>query len=237
MVKLDYVRSAGDGPLRLRLTKGDDTFTAELTPTTAKLLRRTGNGDDVELASASLETGKRPTRIEFENVDYRVTLRVNGSELLHTTPEQYQPDKKRLLEQFESRQNPTPPGVEITAERQVSSISHVGLWRDIYYLNRGQRADSSTTIWASPLDFPENVINLGPTDYFVLGDNSLMSLDARMWNEPIHLEREDLDVEAGRVPDRFMLGKAFFVYWPAGYRPFQGAPAVTPNFGDMRFIR
>jgi hypothetical protein len=62
-----------------------------------------------------------------------------------------------------------------------------------------------------------------------------MSLDARCWADRIELA--DLQVDAGRVPDRFMLGKAFFVYWPAGYRPFQGAPAVTPNFGDMRFIR
>jgi signal peptidase I len=237
MVKLDYVRSAGDGPLRLRLSKGEDTFTAELTPTTARLLKRTGNGADGELASAALKTGKRPTRIEFENVDYRVALRVNGSELLHTTPQQYQPDKKRLLEQFEARQSPPPPSVEITAERQAALVSHVSLYRDIYYLNRGQRADSSKTIWASPMDFPENVINLDSTDYFVLGDNSLMSLDARMWNEPIALPWEDLNVEAGRVPDRFMLGKAFFVYWPAGYRPFEAAPAITPNFGDMRFIR
>jgi hypothetical protein len=33
-----------------------------------------------------------------------------------------------------------------------------------------------------------------------------------------------------------MLGKAFFVYWPAGYRPWPSAPGIIPNFGDMRFI-
>jgi hypothetical protein len=33
-----------------------------------------------------------------------------------------------------------------------------------------------------------------------------------------------------------MIGKAFFVYWPAGYRPINSAPALVPNFGDMRFI-
>ena len=36
---------------------------------------------------------------------------------------------------------------------------------------------------------------------------------------PVKLPWEDLDVESGRVPGRFLLGKAFFVYWPAGYRP------------------
>jgi hypothetical protein len=34
-----------------------------------------------------------------------------------------------------------------------------------------------------------------------------------------------------------MLGKAFFVYWPGGFRPLtDNAPGVVPNFGDMRFI-
>ena len=39
------------------------------------------------------------------------------------------------------------------------------------------------------------------------------------------------------MPGRFMLGKAFFVYWPAGYRPVpNGSRRSCPNFGDMRFI-
>jgi len=38
------------------------------------------------------------------------------------------------------------------------------------------------------------------------------------------------------VPERFMLGKAFFVYWPAGYRLSPTSPGIVPNFGDMRFI-
>jgi hypothetical protein len=79
---------------------------------------------------------------------------------------------------------------------------------------------------------------LGPDEFFVLGDNSQVSLDARYWTDPIKLPHEMLDVEDGRVPRRFMLGKAFFVYWPAGYRPVNvtGVPSLIPDFGDMRFI-
>ena len=47
---------------------------------------------------------------------------------------------------------------------------------------------------------------------------------------------ELFDVNA-RVPERFLLGRAFFVYWPAGFRPLPMAPALAPDFGDMRFIR
>jgi len=70
----------------------------------------------------------------------------------------------------------------------------------------------------------------------VLGDNSLISGDARMWDEDVVLPAEGLYVQPGRVPRRFMLGKAFFVYWPAGYRPFNTRFGVVPNFGEMRFI-
>jgi hypothetical protein len=34
-----------------------------------------------------------------------------------------------------------------------------------------------------------------------------------------------------------MLGKAFFVYWPAGYRPPSIPYGIEPDFGDMRFIK
>ena len=79
-------------------------------------------------------------------------------------------------------------------------------------------------------------------EYFVLGDNSQISGDARYWDIPINLDAESLHLESGRVPGRFLLGKAFFVYWPAGYRPTEKIPIIkdipiVPNAGDMRFIR
>ena len=83
----------------------------------------------------------------------------------------------------------------------------------------------------------DSIIHLGPEEYFVLGDNALISGDARYWKVPIDLPADKLHVEAGRVPGRFMLGRAFFVYWPAGFRPAPALPGLAPNFGDMRFIR
>jgi signal peptidase I len=239
-LKLDlhYQRLAGDGPLRLNLARGDDVFIAQITANEVSLLRKTGAAEPVQLGTSVPWPGGQgeALRVEFENVDYRVTLRVGGKDLLQTTPQQYHPDPAQLQAAYRQGQPSPRPSVRIEAENQVMHLRHISLWRDIYYTNKRNPGQSPPT-WASPADFPERVVRLGEAEYFVLGDNSLVSGDARYWTRPVNLPDEDLYVDSGRVPGRFMLGKAFFVYWPAGYRPFDAAPALTPNFGDMRFIR
>ncbi len=72
----------------------------------------------------------------------------------------------------------------------------------------------------------------------MLGDNSILSLDARFWEDDVKLLKDEgLYAGSHRVPGRFMIGKAFFVYWPAGFRPYsENMPGIVPNFSDMRFI-
>ena len=78
-------------------------------------------------------------------------------------------------------------------------------------------------------------MQLNKGEFFTMGDNSAISKDARYWDMPIHLPHEGLDMLEGRVPEQFLLGKAVFVYWPAGYRAYDHM-AIIPNFGDMRWI-
>ena len=130
------------------------------------------------------------------------------------------------------------PEIRITADRQQVRFSHIGLWRDVYYLNRGtERRDQFNHTglpWASP-KFSANVMNLGPDQYFVLGDNSMISGDARTWGDPINLPGEALDVPSGIVPGRFLLGKAFFVL--AGGIPADRVSAgAGAELWKMRFI-
>lgn len=246
---LDYQREAGNGALQLELSKLNQTFIASVTPQGVQLLRR-ARGDDNAAATAVPQDGQDPTerlqeaplpdlggkpmRLEFTNVDYQVTLRINGQVVLQTTPQQYHPDFAALLEAYERNEQSPPPAVRITARQQRCSLGHISLWRDVYYINRDVGLS-----WGIPEDYPQHIARLGPDDYFVLGDNSVMSQDARYWQTPVYLPNEDLyDTLGGRVPRRFMLGKAFFVYWPAGYRPVPTLqmPVMVPNFGEMRFI-
>ncbi|HYO10741.1 MAG TPA: S26 family signal peptidase [Tepidisphaeraceae bacterium] len=223
-----YERQAGEGPLRVNLSDGRQTFAAILAPGEAKLVQLNSDGERI-IGAAKIPAGGDPLRVELTNVDYQVTLRVNEETVAQTTPEQYRPDVVRLLADYGANRPQPPPGVEIAAANQTAALSHIGLWRDIYYLNGSERQQF--------IGSPRNVINLGAGEYYVLGDNSLISGDARYWTSPIELPADRLSVPAGRVPSRFLLGRAFFVYWPAGYRPAPGLPALSPNFGDMRFIR
>jgi hypothetical protein len=233
-----YTRASGDGPVDMQLTKYDQSFTARVTRGKVTLLRSRlmspqsqSTFDEKVIAEksiAALEIG-RPARIELSNVDYRVSVRVNGDEVMS---HEYDPVVESIWKQgMDLSQAPGPfsrPRVRITAAGQKCSIEHLQLSRDIYYQNG--RSDLKWGIPRQPVD-------LKAGEFFVLGDNSAISGDARFWGDPIVLPKEGMNyVESGRVPEQFMLGKAFFVYWPAGYSVPSTSINIVPDFGDMRFI-
>ena len=85
--------------------------------------------------------------------------------------------------------------------------------------------------WATPMAVdmfntrirtPFDSFRLMDDQFFVLGDNSPASSDARAWQDHHYVERENL------------VGKALFVYWPhTWWRPIP----FLPNFKRMGFIR
>lgn len=255
-----YDRKAGAGPLRLAMSKLDDRFVVELLPDQAVLHHESKGHEILPAKSVSLDNlPPGPHHVELSNVDYRVALRVDGRDVLQTTPAEYHPDIKDLRErtnaashydQYTSyrgdgsgtteRGDPFPqPVVQIEADRQTCEVTHVGLWRDVYYTQ--QDVGGTQITYGLPVADAGSTgagpVHLGQGEYFVCGDNSPLSYDARFWNQDIDLPDERLFAKGGRVPERFMLGRAFFVYWPAGFRPTERMPGIVPNFGEMRFIR
>jgi len=234
-LRLNYQRKSGDGPLTLALTKREHRFEAVFTNNQVELFDQTNNQRKRIGSPAALPSSSKPLQIEFSNADYQVTLRVNGEIAIQTTPADYSPNLANLLMEFKEGLRKPAPQIDISAENQSASLSHISVRRDAYYYN-----DRNGVRWATPRDFPEHVQVLGPDEYFVMGDNSLLSYDARCWSAPdapeINLPDENLYAGPGRVPGRFMLGKAFFVYWPAGFKPNNALPAIVPDFGDMRVI-
>jgi hypothetical protein len=237
---VEYQRRSGDGPLRLKLSRQesvDHTFTAEFNTDTVRLLHLTNAGQSqigqtLRLADLGIRPAD-PIFIEFLNVDYRVTLRINGKDAIVSTPQDYHPNVDWLLRQWNAQRRSKPGSAAIEAANQACSLSHIGLWRDVYYTNRLPLSQGAGPVHSGS---PRSPAELGNGEYFVMGDNSAISEDARYWTEKIDLPHEGLDVQSGRVPEQFMLGQAVFVYWPAGFRLFDSHFAIIPNFGDMRWI-
>ena len=79
-------------------------------------------------------------------------------------------------------------------------------------------------------------------EFFCLGDNSPQSLDGRGWVLAAPTLRlfvnGKFQYQLGTVPRYNMIGRAIFVYWPAGFR-VPGLPGlpIIPNIGRMRLIR
>lgn len=232
-----YERLSGEGALRMRLSKRDHLFEAEFYEDRVRLLHVPPQGEPVYVAEARVDLAGGPHEVEMINADYRVRIRVDGETVIQTRDADYSPDITAILADELADEPETIPTVEFVAQGQTARLRHVSLWRDVYHTSRNQAGSFLGNRFGSPEDFPEKVLRLGEDEFFMLGDNPFLSGDARGWSDGLRLRYEDLAVEGGRVPRRFVLGRAFFVYWPASYSPGWGIPALVPNFGDMRFIR
>jgi hypothetical protein len=73
-------------------------------------------------------------------------------------------------------------------------------------------------------------------EFFVLGDNSPASSDGRWWVKP-GIGNNGKQFRVGIVPREYLLGKAFVVFWPSGFRPFDKFHfRLVPNMREIRLI-
>lgn len=240
----------GDGLLRVVLRKLEDTFAATFRADGTVLLSMFRDDDPTDrakpLAQASIGAFRhqQPIEIEMRNVDYRVSVRVNGREVLATTDENYAPPGLALVDGANRgpRWNPETAEIAMVAERLRFKVIHIVLERDVYYrsssIEPGSRDDQNNP-WAHQPGWGTegNPIHLRGNDYFMLGDNSPASEDGRLWRiVGDHLASRGADYQMGTVPQDQLIGKAFFVYWPSGYRPSFLRWGIIPNVGRMRWI-
>jgi hypothetical protein len=94
------------------------------------------------------------------------------------------------------------------------AVADLRLYRDVYYTPKNG-ADQKT-------------FSLRDDEYFVLGDNSPVSVDSRCWESP-------------GVPERSLIGKPFVVHLPSRPGKVEWGGKVTyvrvPDFERVRFIR
>jgi signal peptidase I len=166
--------------------------------------------------------GNGPFLVKFANVDHQLVFQV-GSKILTY-------DLGRGRDDLGPRRVDIEPQVKIFGTGTMV-LSSVAIFRDIHY---------TASKFANSRGFGRaiegNPLKLEGDEFFVLGDNSPNSEDGRWWSQP-GLGNGGQSYRAGIVPREYLVGKALFVYWPSGFRPYPKFPlGIIPNVGQMRFI-
>jgi signal peptidase I len=204
MLECEALAHAAAGHLRFMVAEQGDTFQVAIQPgdrgDAMLRLTRLGEHED-EMATGSAPFALQAWhRVRFSNVDNVLTLVLDGVDVLHAAYKEnrFHPhDTAREGKSFPHR-------VYLGGDGGKFGFRAIRVLRDLYYTQRG------TFGVAAPAE-------LGPDEYFVLGDNSADSRDSREWG-PVHASE--------------IVGRAVWVVWPPGHvRRLVAAVPPPPTAG------
>ena len=162
-----------------------------------------------------------PVLFRFANVDHQLILEFGAEELKF--------DLGRGPDDAGWRQTDVMPEATIFGVGKLA-LWHIGIFRDIHYVT--SMGTNHVKIFRAG---EGDAFELGADEFFVLGDNSPASKDSRLWDKPGQGNRGH-QYRRGTVPRDYLVGKAFFVYWPGPMRPFAKWPRIIPYIGGMKVI-
>ncbi len=240
----------GDGSLLLCLSKHDDLYTIEISPRRGiGRALRTGllsrQGPEV-LGTWAFRSWRRnwPVDVSFAHVDRQACKSVSTAPSSGSTPSTAQP--------------PPPPGpghkgmtpaLPWSGSAPAGSGSTSATWPSTATCTTAMTSISARRPRsAGPSAAPTPTSRPGPrvtTRCFYVRMSTLCSAtiaprvyDSRLWWQTgEHLADRPEPYRVGTVPADQMIGEAFFVYWPNGYRVFGYGLPIVPNVGEMRWIR
>jgi hypothetical protein len=226
MVRFYCLASDPQGSIGISLSKYETTYRANVYFSTgAVVVTKQENGKEpVELTGLSIKHPRmnKHTLVKFANVDHQLIFQFGSEKLSY--------DLGRSLEDAGRVRTAIHPRLEISGSGKLT-LSHVAVFRDIHYTTS---QEANGPINSRAIDKP---FTLGQDEFFVLGDNSPNSADSRLWNREGLANKGLSPYRVGIVPRDYLVGKALFVYWPSGFRPFPTFPiGIIPNIGRMRFI-
>jgi signal peptidase I len=222
MVRFDCRAADSQGRIGIALSKYETTYRAEVLFSTGTMIitKQVKGADPEELDRLSIKHPRinEHTLVKFANVDHQLIFQYGNKTLSY--------DLGRSLEDVGPIQIDIEPRVEIFGSGKLT-LSHIAIFRDIHYTEPRYRGRATK----------DNPFILEEDQFFVLGDNSPNSEDGRLWNRPGRANKGLSNYRVGTVPRNYLVGKALFVYWPSGFKPFAEFPfGIVPNIGRMRFI-
>ncbi len=200
-------------------------------------------GDAVTLAEAQARPPRagRTQRLELWLVDHQALVFLDGDLLLRHSFETLS-----LATRVQRAPAQDQPSIRLHVQGHGTTLHRIMLDRDLYYqsdANYSRASLGQLVVEQQQLRWDQSRPALtGPDEFFCLGDNPPRSSDSRAWNsiDPWVNERYfDRDDPFGIVPRELMVGRAFFVYFPAPFGLWSERPGARPipNFGDARFIQ
>jgi signal peptidase I len=238
--QLDLKSTGSQAELILELIEGGIRYQCRIdcNSATAVLFKQTADRE-IELASAPCGlSGPGTHHLRFANVDDRLVLWVDD-QVIDFGKGAVLDQPNALIPNLPTDNDLTPVG--IAASGLDATVSELLITRDIYYLANpsGKEFQEFQTALSKYLDHPEEwsrryaeeaqhldteEIQITEDGYLALGDNSPRSRDSRMWNPSLQ-----------SVPRKFLVGKAFFIYWPHGV-PFlnDGRGFSLRNYTDTQ---
>jgi len=224
MVRFYATIFTSEGLIGVTLSKYETRYTASADPAGQMIIKKTEKGkESVELVRKQITPAvlKRPILVKFANVDHLLVFEFGNEKLSY--------DLGPAPNDAGQRKTQIEPQVSIFGAGKLT-LTHIAIFRDIYYISRFSHNGSLCRAGDG------NPFTLGPDEFFVLGDNSPNSKDSRLWDSK-GLGNNGLRYRQGIVPRDYLVGKAVFVYWPSGFKPFANFGfGIIPNFGQMRFI-
>jgi len=228
MVRFTSRAASSQGRVGIALSKYETTYRAQVLLTGTMIVTKQKKGEDpVELTGLSIKAPRmnKQTLVKFAIVDHQLIFEYGGTKWMH--------DLGRELEDAGPIREDIEPRVEIFGSGKLA-LSHIAIYRDIHYTQ--PRFISRRVAGRATKDNP---FVLEEDQFFVLGDNSPNSQDGRWWERPGVANKGLPEYREGTVPRNYLVGKALFVYWPSGFKPFAEFPfgiGIIPNIGRMRLI-
>jgi signal peptidase I len=217
-------KASRGGRIGISLSKYETTYKAWIDFTGEMAIAKSDrDGQTSDLVRLGPVPVTEPALVKFANVDHQLIFEYGSKKLTY--------DLGRNMEDAGPIKEDIEPRVEIFGSGSLT-LSHIAIFRDIHYTEAkySSRGDGGRAT-------KDNPFILETDQFFVLGDNSPNSEDGRWWSSTGIANKGLPDYRMGIVPRDYLVGKALFVYWPSGFKPFAEFPfGVIPNVGRMRFI-